>query len=132
MCGTSSLPGSHTSVHASAPVRNHPTACSICLWAFSQNSSITPPPPPILSFRTVAKSICAAQGATDCFDSYWKWAIIFAAIQVLMVQMPDLSYFCKEGGGGGGGCSRAWRPPRIEEADGRGLWSRSALSLAPD
>ncbi|KAL6767998.1 hypothetical protein ACKKBF_B37390 [Auxenochlorella protothecoides x Auxenochlorella symbiontica] len=46
-----------------------------------------------LSLQTVAKSICAAQGATDCFDSYWKWAIIFAAIQVLMVQMPDLSYF---------------------------------------
>lgn len=41
--------------------------------------------------------MCEAKGSsTSCFDKYWKWAIIFGAIQILMIQLPDLSYFCEE------------------------------------
>ena len=43
--------------------------------------------------RTVATSICRSAGTVNCFDKYWKWSIIFAAIQIVMIQMPDLSYF---------------------------------------
>lgn len=46
-----------------------------------------------ISLQTVATQICSAHAVQNCFDSYWKWAIIFGAFQVVFVQMPDLNYY---------------------------------------
>lgn len=46
-------------------------------------------------FQAIAQSICDSNGTPEdtCFTTYWKWAIIFGALQILVVQMPDLNYF---------------------------------------
>lgn len=45
------------------------------------------------NMQSFATSICAVHGTTDCFDTYWKMAIIFGAVQLIVVQLPDLNYF---------------------------------------
>ncbi|KAL6766799.1 hypothetical protein ACKKBG_A37395 [Auxenochlorella protothecoides x Auxenochlorella symbiontica] len=46
-----------------------------------------------LSMQTVATSVCKIHGITNCLSSYWVWAVVFAGLQLLLIQMPDLSYF---------------------------------------
>ncbi|KAI7843769.1 hypothetical protein COHA_002667 [Chlorella ohadii] len=46
------------------------------------------------SLQTVARSICDQHGVMDgCFDRFWKWALIFAAVQFILIQLPNLNYF---------------------------------------
>lgn len=45
------------------------------------------------SLRKIAVSICEMQDSQDCFDTYWHWALIFAATQVFLSQVPDLHHF---------------------------------------
>lgn len=59
--------------------------------------------------RTVATSVCKIHGITNCLSSYWVWAVVFAGLQLLLIQMPDLSYFCESSGPAGMGLGASAR-----------------------
>lgn len=44
---------------------------------------------PATSMQSIAHTYCDAEDP-DCFDKYWKFAIIFGATQIPMSQMPNL------------------------------------------